>query len=554
MGILDAPGRTLAVNSTVSTDGTLAVNRHNPVDASASNRTMTLPDATGGGQTVIVSKKDSTSNTVTINVAHLRDNGAGTVTLDYQFESLEFLSKSDGTWWPIAGHKTKAQLSATFATVAGLQKNTRKIVGYESLVAALSEAQDDVAVGLVGDSTGDAVDEWFYLFGQYLATTNPAYTAKHRAWSDSTQKLAAPTTYQTGTGGVQRAVVMAPSGITGGVGFAGPNVITDLDVAIYCKPGTWRSGTQTFVSKFSTSGTDRSFRFQINSTGNLVFDWTADGTTIQTAANSGTTVPFADGTAGWVRVVLDVDNGTGGHAIMFYTSTDGLTWTQLGSTVTRTGTTTSVFASTYAYELGVRSGGSEPLYGARIYEVEIRDGIDGPTIAPRLATLWNRGVGTGVPTIEGAPVLTMVNGSMPGAATSYLNDPVRYKRMTPDYGQAVVFFSDSHNEQNTVGQAWITLLSSWVTNVLGRLPMAAPVLLTQNPRYSPTTFIDSHAKRRRQTIGWARQKGYSVIDTYQAFLDDGRGAALINIDGIHPTQVPNGGQAVWLNAIKAPLL
>jgi hypothetical protein len=427
------------------------------------------------------------------------------------------------------------------------------LVGADALLAALQDAQGDVAVSVVGDSTGDAVDEWFYLLAQALAAKYPAFTVKHRVWSDAAQAFGAPTTIQTGTGGVERAVVLASSGTVAAVAFPGSNITGDLDIRVKLKSPDWSNGTQTVASKFGASG-NRSFRFQLNSAGNLIFDWSTDGTNLQSAANSNTPVPFADNATGWVRVVLDVDNGAGGHDIKFYTSADGITWTQLGATVTRATGATTVFASTFSYELGARTSTAEPLVGgARLNEAQIRDGIDGPTIAPRPASLWERGVGTGVPTIEGAPVLTMLNGSHPGAPISYLNDATRVKKMTPNYGQALVFFSDSHNEQNTTGQSWITLLSAWIADVLGRFPMAAPVLLTQNPRYSPATFIDTHAVRRRQTIGWARQQGYGVIDTYGAFLADGRGSALINADGIHPTQSPDGGQTVWANAVKRAL-
>jgi hypothetical protein len=441
--------------------------------------------------------------------------------------------------------------AATLAATYGALTNSTP---FAALMAALREGQDDVAIGLVGDSTGDATDEWLYLVGQYLATTFPAYTVRHRVWSDATQAFAAPTTIQTGTGAVERAVVLDPGGTVAAVAYPGANITGDLDISVKVKAVDWSNGTQTFCAKFGASG-NRSFRFQINSSGFLIFDWSVDGTALQTVASSGTIVPHADGSIGWVRVVLDVDNGAGGHAIKFYNGSDGIAWTQLGSTVTRATGATSVFASTYDYELGARTGTAEPLTGgARLYEAQIRDGIDGPTVAPRVASLWNRGVGTGVATIEGAPILTLVNGSHLGAALSYLNEATRYKKLTPDFGQAVVFFSDSHNEANTVGQAWINLLSSWVTNVLTRHPMAAPVLLTQNPRYSPAAYIAEHARRRRQTMGWAKQRGYSVVDTYRAFLDNGGGAALINADGIHPTQTAlTGGQTVWKNAITALL-
>jgi hypothetical protein len=405
-------------------------------------------------------------------------------------------------------------------------------------------------MGLIGDSTGNAVDEWFYLLGQSIGARYPAYTVQHRSWNDTTQGYDRPVTIQTGAAG-RRGILMATGATIASAGYVGPTITGDMDIRVNLKPATWRTGNQTFVAKFGATG-DRSFRFQIQSTGNLVFDWSADGSTIQPAVNSGAAVPFAEGAEGWVRVTFDVDNGASGNDVKFYTSTDGDTWTQLGTTKTSAGVT-SIFNSTTTYEIGARTGQSEPLTGgARIYEVEIRDGINGPSIAPRLPTAWGWGVGTGTPVREGAPVLMLLNGSFPGAAISYLGEATRVKKFTPDYSQAIQFFSDSHNEANSVGTEWINLLSGWVTAVTARVPLATPVLLTQNPRKSPAAYIDTHAIRRRQTMSWGKAKGHTVIDTYQAFLSSPAGlGVLVNADGIHPTTSVGGGSSLWRDTILA---
>ena len=424
---------------------------------------------------------------------------------------------------------------------------------FTGLMAGLRSGTSSVGMSLVGDSTGDAADEWFYLVGSWLAGKFPAWTVQMRRWNDTAQWFDRPLAIQTGPAG-QRAIALATGATIAAVTSPVANPTGDLDAALWCKPTTWRTGTQTLISKFGGSG-NRSFRFQINASGVLSFDWTADGSTLQSAASSVTAVPFAEGAAGWVRVQLDVDDGAGGHTVKFSTSTDGATWTQLGATVTRATGATSVFASTWPYELGARSGSSEPLIGgARLYEAEIREGIGGATICPRLADDWQIPTGTGAPAIEGAPVLTLVGGSHPGAAISYLNDPVRVKKMTPDFSQAVVMFSDSHNEQRTTGTPWATILGGWVAAVRARLPLAVPVVLTQNPRKAPAV-LPEHVTRRAQTLLWAQANGVAAVDTYQAFLDSPLGLdTLVNSDGLHPTQgAGNTGSQLWANTITAQL-
>ena len=472
-----------------------------------------------------------------------------------------------GSWWvrlpsgdlyEVADWSTKldtATANSTYETLAGGAAKYAKLrhsAPFEGLLAGLSEGTDSIGISLVGDSTGDATDEWFYMLGQYLATRFPAYRVEHRVWADAAQDFNRPTVIQAG-GATKRAVVFG-TGTGNGVAFDGTKNISglDLDVRWYGRPTSWAVGTQTLASKFGPTGAgDRQWRFQLNSTGRPQFDWTEDGSTIKPVAHPGANVPFAANTEGWVRVTFQGNSG-GNALIKFYTSTDGATWTQLGVTTTTTASSINT-TGTYNYELGMRSGGSEPMAG-RVYECEIRDGLAGPLLAPARADNWWRTQATGVPTIEGSPVLTMVNGSHPGAPLSYLNEATRVKKLTPGFSQAVVFFSDSHNEAYMTGTQWAAGLASWVSNVRARLPLAAPVLLTQNPRYAPAAQIEPHAMRRRQTLSWARANGFDAIDTYQAFLDDGRGSALINADGIHPTQVANGGQTVWLNAIKALLV
>jgi hypothetical protein len=81
----------------------------------------------------------------------------------------------------------------------------------------------------------------------------------------------------------------------------------------------------------------------------------------------------------WVRVTLTVNNGASGNDSNFYTSTDGTTWTQLGTTVTTAGVT-SIFASTSIVEVGsVNAGALGPVSG-RVYRAQVLNGINGTTV------------------------------------------------------------------------------------------------------------------------------------------------------------------------------
>ena len=53
---------------------------------------------------------------------------------------------------------------------------------------------------VLGDSTGDAIDEWVYLLAQKLAADFPTHTVQYRLWDTGTSNYAAATTIQTGSG------------------------------------------------------------------------------------------------------------------------------------------------------------------------------------------------------------------------------------------------------------------------------------------------------------------------------------------------------------------
>jgi len=130
------------------------------------------------------------------------------------------------------------------------------------------------------------------------------------------------------------------------------------------------SAAQVLNAKWTATSNQRSYRFDVNANGTMQLYTSADG-----AANvSGTSTvapTVTDGASLWVAVSLNVNDGAGNRVYTFWTSTDGVTWTQLGSTVTTAGTT-SIFNSTAPLEFGsITTGTTSNLNGtvsvARIY-------------------------------------------------------------------------------------------------------------------------------------------------------------------------------------------
>jgi hypothetical protein len=99
--------------------------------------------------------------------------------------------------------------------------------------------------------------------------------------------------------------------------------------------------------------------------------WTTDGSTTVTALS--TVAPtIADGETLWIRATLSVASN---YTVIFYTSTDGITWTQLGTTVTGVGAT-SIFSGTSPIEVGSVNGGTSTARG-KFFRAQVLNGING---------------------------------------------------------------------------------------------------------------------------------------------------------------------------------
>ena len=116
----------------------------------------------------------------------------------------------------------------------------------------------------------------------------------------------------------------------------------DIDITVKYWPSTWTpAAIETLRSKWGSAG-NRSFRFQLLTTGHLRFEWTTDGTNIN-QEDSDYAVSIANGNPGTVRITIDVDNGDGNYRVEFYESEDdGITWSALNDPAD------DLYASTYS--------------------------------------------------------------------------------------------------------------------------------------------------------------------------------------------------------------
>ena len=139
----------------------------------------------------------------------------------------------------------------------------------------------------------------------------------------------------------------------------------DLDVRAHVRSNDWTASKEMVV--YGEWGTS-TYAFDLYSTaaGFLALDWCETGGTTRSSSST-ELVPATDGVTDlWVRAVLDVSVRT----VKFYTAPDGVTWTQLGNTVS--GAATSVRATAGPLYVGaVGDTGKGFSWSGRIYEAAV---------------------------------------------------------------------------------------------------------------------------------------------------------------------------------------
>jgi len=131
--------------------------------------------------------------------------------------------------------------------------------------------------------------------------------------------------------------------------------------------------TPTLIQDFAAKDQPGQFAylFRYDTVGALQLFWSVDGAALK-SAQSTVAVSASDGSQIYVRAYLDVDNGAGGYSVYFYTSPDGVAWTQLGATVTAAGVT-SIFNSSASLLVG--TGLTAGTYATgKYYRVRIYNG------------------------------------------------------------------------------------------------------------------------------------------------------------------------------------
>ena len=201
------------------------------------------------------------------------------------------------------------------------------------------------------------------------------------------------------------------------------DIVGDIDVRARIALDDWTpASAAAIVTKQNGQTNNRSFLLQVNTDGTIGFNTSLDGINTVVATSTVAT-GFTDGTAHWIRVTLDVDNGASGATYTFYTSSDGVAWAALGTPYVY-GHVISIFNSDQPIRIGayINGAGAElGLFAGKVYRVDVLNGIDGTTVLDVDTSVIGSGAATTFTATTGQTVT--VNRSTAGRKTACVVAP-----------------------------------------------------------------------------------------------------------------------------------
>jgi hypothetical protein len=438
-------------------------------------------------------------------------------------------------------------------------KNQRLIAAAEAI--RLGHPADFV---IFGDSTADTLDEWYGLLAtQVAAGVGAGHSVAYRQWSDVAQRYSGAQYLAVGPNG-RRYIAAGQATTSHRVELTSTTATTvtgDLDVRFLVDlQGGGITVQAALGGKYGAAG-QRGWRLELTSANALFFEHSSDGT--NQISRTSTAIPggLLTGLV-WLRVLLDVDNGSAGNTATFFTSLNGVDWTVL-STSTLAGVT-SVFSNTTSLQFIGRGGSSVSSIGRdiRFYEMQVWAGsqqvawVDAGSV-PSRSTLTSQTYvdDLGNPgtmffqgsTVGGDPRVCFFNGSVGGQTIAYAIDAsnanARFNKMAAGRFD-VVYINYSHNEAatNTYAAQYKTLTDL----IISRNEFAGVVGVLQNRRFSPASGIDEHSIRVQAVRRFCAAANFATLDVWGVVT-----ASEMRPDGVHPEAASGVFLTIAENAYRA---
>lgn len=397
----------------------------------------------------------------------------------------------------------------------------------------------------VGNGDGGA----WYQASLALAALYPQCTHRFSQWDDVAQIVSPPHDLFVSNLG-RRGMVMRNTGnfaplvyISGN--FTNPSGDIDIQVNLM-PPGSWTSGSGPVVLVGRSTDGSSGFLFELLADGRMVWASSNNGSGFTINQASTASVPFDSSSPGWVRVWLDVDNGSSGYDLIFYTSSDGITWTQLGTTLTGAGTQSVNWTSSGDYNLGAWSGGAHAV-GFTFFGVRFAKSFGGISLFPEAVETWT--IPADSWTMIGGSTVTWYVVAKGGTNEEYWTTERIASSMIP--GMANFVIMNNGVNFGSIGSFYLGILDSFVARIntqLGATTTAYFMAVIQNsqvPNY-PTNNLHDYPQdeiRHVQIAQWARAQGFDLFNVSSVFSKINNWQnTLVSADGIHPTDI---GYQIW---------
>lgn len=170
----------------------------------------------------------------------------------------------------------------------------------------------------------------------------------------------------------------------------------DMTLTVRCYAAL--SGSSVLVSK-DDGGSARCFQLYLNNAQPVLF-WTTGGTgATATFSSSSANLSYSAYQKFWLKVELDVDNGSGGNTTRFFhaadtgNNTEPTSWTQLGNALTNVGVTSVFDSASQPLAVGSQSAATGSTINGGILYASVRGNIGGavsqffdPSGSAKLAT------------------------------------------------------------------------------------------------------------------------------------------------------------------------
>lgn len=427
-----------------------------------------------------------------------------------------------------------------------------------AFVDRLDAISDTAFLQVLGDSTGDATDEWVYLLASKFAIAYPARSVQYRLWRESTLDYGTPTQVQLGAAG--RGYLSSTTGGATTADSARKSLTScDATVRVWCRPSDLaNSGDQVLCGHGGGSTSPNLGWYLYLSNNALKLALSATGSawhTFATIANAAAVNAIAtNGTDVGLGVAITRNSG-GNVSYQAIYSADGITWSNFGTPYTGASSIASIYDTNGSIDVGARGTSTESFSG-RIYWAEAYKGLtpSTDTLAWRFdASLWSTGTSfvdgdghtwtlTGSASFtQGAPVLLVMNGSKGGGEIAWATTNIAALMTAP---ANLTLSSFGHNQDKTLAEMK-TFLDLLVTTQAG----TGVVAVRQNPTGSAATTKVRQDRQMARLSELIAREGYSTIDAYAAFIADGRGDSLVlSSSDVHPNST---GSTIWANTAGA---